>query len=112
MEQHPLGGVNAQTLEDLRVLKGQLDHLPYSADLAAQPADVLISDSAPFPPRLLAGQPDGCGRAEEHRAVRSGLRHGEVLSSGAKEIHAYAVTAYDRDTIQQPGQVAGLGCPR
>ncbi len=46
VQQHPFGRVDAQPLEDLRVAQRQLDHLADAADLAAQPADVLVGDGA------------------------------------------------------------------
>ncbi len=45
VEQYALGRVDAQPLEQLRVLHGQLDHLADALDFLAQPADVLVRDA-------------------------------------------------------------------
>jgi len=45
VEQYALGRVDAQPLEQLRVLHGQLDHLADALDFLAQPADVFVGDA-------------------------------------------------------------------
>ena len=39
VQQHALGGLDANPQEKLRVFEGELDHLPELADLVVQPAD-------------------------------------------------------------------------
>ena len=46
MQQHALGGVDAQPLEDLRIAQRQLDHLADALQLRLQPADVLVGGGA------------------------------------------------------------------
>ena len=81
VQEHALGRVDAQPLEDLRVAQRQLDDLADAADFALQAADVLVGDGAAFLRRALAGQADGGFGANQHRPVGDGLGHGEGLGA-------------------------------
>jgi hypothetical protein len=51
----PLGWLDADGLEELRVTKWQLDQLPDPRELLAHPADVIVADVVePLSPRPLA----------------------------------------------------------
>jgi hypothetical protein len=64
----PLGWLDADGLEELRVTKWQLDQLPDPRELLAHPADVIVADVVePLSPRPLAL--DGVALEEDLRVL-------------------------------------------
>ena len=84
VEQDALGRLDAQLQEDLRVLHGQLDHLPHPLHLGAQAAHVLVGGAGGLHGEDALGrlfqQHDLGSLADDHHISRMGLgyheRHG------------------------------------
>ena len=116
VEQHALGRVDAQALEDLGVAQGQLDHLADAPGLTAQAADILVGDRPALTfcallalLALLARDADDRRGSDQGRAGRAGLDDAEALGAGAEQVDPHAVAGDHWDAVEQLGEVAGLG---
>ena len=67
-QQHALGRVDAQSLEQFRVSQGQLDDLADTFELPPQAADVFVGDGRA--PRPRGAPPRPCGRRRSSAACR------------------------------------------
>ena len=80
VQQHTLGGVDSQPLENLGILQRQFHHLPDPSDFPTQPADVLVGDalSPGFTGSFLLDLDEG-GGVHQNRARGRGAQDAEIV---------------------------------
>ena len=106
VEQHALGRVDPQALEQLGVAQRQLDHLPDAVELGLEAAHVLIGH------RGLAGFRDpgladhqGGGGVDQHRPPGGQGFHLEIGGAAAEQGGPDAVPLQHRQAVQQAADV-------
>ena len=106
VQQHALGRVNAQALEQLGVAQRQLDDLPDAVELGFEAADVLIGH------RGLTGFRDlgladhqGGGGVDQHRPPGGQGFHLEIGGAAAEQGGPDAVPLEHRQAVQQAADV-------
>ena len=115
MEQHALGGVDAQPLEDLRIAQRQFDHFTDALELRFQPADVLVGGGARghFLGLLRAADDQLGGWIDQDRAFRRGALHPKVRPPAAEKSGADPVSFLYGQAVEQTADViqVALGWP-
>src|SRR5262249_27159211 len=98
---------DAQPLENFRITQGQLDHLADGAELALQPADILVGD--PLRQHLdaaaAAADLDRGHRLDDHRPLGPGLQHGEVPAARAHQHRADTVAGEQHQAFEEAADI-------
>jgi len=107
MQQHALGGVDPQLLEDLRIAQWQLDHLADALQLRLQPSDVLVRGGARghFLGLLRVANHQYRGGIDQHRSLGRGAAYAEVRPAAAKQRGTDAGAFAYRQAIQQAADI-------
>src|SRR5262249_45331974 len=81
--------LDAESFENFRIAQRQLDHLADGAELALQPADILVGDPLwqYLDAAAAAADLDRSRRLDDHRPLGPGLQNGEVLTARASRGH-------------------------
>ena len=108
VQQHALRGLDAESLEQLRVAERELDHLADLADLLPEPPDVLVVDLRDFRFLLfhrLLGDLDVRRRFHEDRVGPRLERRDDEIELAPHHTHADHVPAGDRAALKDLGHV-------
>src|ERR1035437_5415106 len=115
IEQHALGGADAEPLEDLGIAQRQFDHFTDTLELRFQSADVLVRGGArgPFLQLLRPADHSLGGGIDQYRAFRRGALHPEVRRPPAEERGADAGSRLYRQAVEQIADIihVALGRP-
>ena len=110
MQQHALGRVDTQLLENFRIAQRQLDHLADALQLRLQPANVFIGSGARryFLGLLRVANHQHCGGIDQHRPLGGGGAHTEVRPPAAKQRSADPASFTHRQAIQQAADIVQI----
>ena len=108
IQQHALGRLDPQALENLGITERQLDHLADALDLAAQTTNILVRDRVARARLALAGDADDRVCVDQYRAGWGGLDHAEGLCARADHRNAHLVVGDDGDAVEEPHQITRL----
>ena len=114
VQQHALGGVDAQPLEDLRIAQRQLDHLADALQLRLQPADVLVGGGARghFLGLLRIADHQLGGGIDQHRPLGGGAHHAKVGPAAAEQRSADPVPFLHRQAVEQAADIVQVAIRR
>ena len=107
MQQHALGGVDAQPLEDFRIAQRQFDHFADALELRLQPADVLVRGGARghFLGLLRVADHQLRGGIDQDRAFRRRALHPEVRPPAAEKRGADPVSLLHGQAVEQTADI-------
>ena len=114
VEEHALGRVDPQTIEEFRVLQRQLDDFPHAVQLPLQPADVLVGQrfAGGGGGRLARLDFQQRVRADEHGARGPGRLHKEVGAAVAEKSRPHAIAGDGGQAVQQAADVLQIAARR
>ncbi len=110
MQQHPLGRVDTQLLENFRIAQRQFDHLADALQLRLQPSNVFIGSRARryFLGLLRVADDQHRGGIDQHRPLGGGCAHTEVCPPAAKQRSPDPASLAHRQAIEQAADIVQI----
>jgi hypothetical protein len=114
VEQNALGGVDPQTLEQLRVFQRQLDDFPHAVQRALQSADVFVRERSRGRRRLIFAGLHFQQRIRRDANQSGGTRgfHQEIGAAVSKQGDPHAIARGHRQAVEQAADVLQVAARR
>src|SRR5262245_60945361 len=99
--------LDAESFENFRIAQRQLDHLADGAELALQPADILVGDPLwqYLDAAAAAADFDRSRRLDDHRPLGPGLQDGEVLTARAHQRRADTIALDQYQALEETADI-------